>query len=147
MTGPRILPEVVRRARVSRGLSHRELAAKMGITHPTLVRLEQPGHLVTAPQIESVAKALDTTVAELLEDYERTLGAPELERGWRAGDPPQEAFEPPGPARDAQLERLMRATGGNQASVARALGVSRQAVAQALAKKSHPPEQTTLDER
>lgn len=53
----------------------------------------------------------------------------------RPNDPPGERLEPPGPARLEQLERLMKATGGNISAVGRALGVSRQAVSQALRRE------------
>lgn len=53
----------------------------------------------------------------------------------RQEDPPREALEAPGLARLEQLERLMKATGGNMSAVGRALGVSRQAISQALERE------------
>lgn len=130
----RIVPEVLRLARERRRVTQRQMAVALGQpTDQAGVGHTEAAHgpPVTAQRIERWAKALGTTVAEMLAEYD-ALARGELPR-IRPEDPPAEPFAPPGPERDAQLERLQKVC-TSSAQIARVVGVSPQRIRQILQK-------------
>lgn len=78
--------------RKARGLSQVELAEQAGVEQPTISRFERGADGITLGVVRQIAKALDVSVAELLdEDRSETEQAllsvfrslsPERQRGW-----------------------------------------------------------------
>jgi transcriptional regulator with XRE-family HTH domain len=60
------LAENLRRLRNLRYLSQRELAAKSGVSKPTVLRIERGGYLPHQRTIRALAAALDVEPAELI---------------------------------------------------------------------------------
>ena len=81
----------LRRQRVEKRVTIRELAAKAGLTHATVSRLENLKHPAYPLTAKALADALGVQVSDLLGEEEQET--PEA-------DPPEE--EPPGPEEPAE---------------------------------------------
>jgi transcriptional regulator with XRE-family HTH domain len=69
--------ERIREAREARGLSLEKLGAEVGLTKPNLSKAETNGSNITLDLLESVAKALHLTPAQLLGETPLSNLAPE----------------------------------------------------------------------
>lgn len=61
------LGELLREAREKKGLSVRELAKMVGISHPTIYNYEQDNHTPRITHLKRLAQALDIKLEELIE--------------------------------------------------------------------------------
>lgn len=61
------LGELLRRAREKKGLSIRELAKMVGVSHVSIYHYERDNHIPRISHLKRLAKALDIKLKELIE--------------------------------------------------------------------------------
>jgi len=72
----RQLAEGLRRARTDAGLTHRQMARRLGISHATYTRLENVNQNVTLKTLTQLCRALHCDICDLFS------GKARLRRGW-----------------------------------------------------------------
>lgn len=63
----------IRILREQKGLSQENLALDLGITQPSYARLEKDDSRINVPRLIQIAKFLDVTVAEILNEKAKTV--------------------------------------------------------------------------
>ncbi|MBW7869008.1 MAG: helix-turn-helix transcriptional regulator [Brumimicrobium sp.] len=63
----------IRMFREQKGLSQENLAMELGITQPSYARLEKDDSRINVPRLIQIAKLLDVTVAEVLNEKANTV--------------------------------------------------------------------------